>query len=114
MQTQDTSAAPTPAGLYLIDHQLIAYFKQAGTPLPFCRSRLIQDRQDGCLGGVPYRQLGSKSLYNPDEVSRFLVGLPIIQAKPPKTAKTGRPSAAESAEAHRRGITVQQLRGGAA
>lgn len=115
MQTSDSTTAVPAAALYLTDLQLIEHRQNIGAPLPFGLTRLRQDRKNGCLGGVPHRKMGGKLLYDPDEVSRFLNGLPIIQAKPPKTAtKTGRPSAAESAEAARRGITVQQLRGGAA
>lgn len=111
MQTSTTIAAP----LYFTDKALLAHFEALGTPLPFGLVRLIQDRKSGCLGGVPYRQIGGKYVYNPDEIILFLSGLPIIQAKPPKVAtKTGRPSAAETAEANRKNITVKQLRAGGA
>ncbi len=104
-------AAPV-AALYLTDEKLIAHFRALGAPLPFGLTRLRQDRLRGGLGNIPYRRLAGKRLYNPDEIVRFLAGLPIIQAKPPKqqAARTGRPSASELAEASRRHLTVKELR----
>jgi hypothetical protein len=104
-------AAPA-APLYLTDGKLIAHFRAMGAPLPFGLTRLRQDRLRGGLGSIPYRKLGGKCLYNPDDVSCFLAGLPIIQAKPSKqqAVRTGRPSATELAEASRRRLTVKELR----
>jgi hypothetical protein len=104
------SIMQTAHPLYLTDLQLVAHFNNAGTPLPFCRSRMVDDRKNGCLGGVPYRQIAGCFLYTPDEVTRWIAGLPIIQTKPQKVIKTGRPSAGEKAKADRLGITVPQLR----
>lgn len=106
-----TTATPSR---YFTDKQLLAHFQECGTPLPFGLVRLIQDRKNGRLGGVPYRQLGDRFVYNPGEVSRWLDGLPIIQAKPTKAIKTGRPTVGEKAKADRLGISVKTLRGGAA
>lgn len=111
--TSSTSTV-TPT-LYLIDKQLLDHFRKAGAPLPFGIVRLIQDRQSGCLGGVPYRQVGGKFVYNPEEVTRFLAGLPIIQGQQQqptveKKRKSGRPSAGEIAEAMRRGVSISELR----
>lgn len=104
------TAAPT-APLLLVDGKLIAHFRAMGAPLPFGLTRLRQDRLNGCLGGVPHRRLAGKCLYEPGDVSRFLAGVPIIQAKPPKQAvRTGRPSAGELAEAAHRGLTTAELR----
>lgn len=104
------TAAPT-APLLLVDGKLIAHFRAMGAPLPFGLTRLRQDRLNGCLGGVPHRRLAGKFLYEPGDVSRFLAGVPIIQAKPQKAVKrTGRPSAGEVATAQRRGIAVSELR----
>lgn len=109
-----TTSTATPA-LYLNDVSLLSHFESIGAPLPFRHTRLVQDRYNGCLGGVPYRKVGGKYLYRVDEVANWLAGLPIIQPRQAKPAlKTGRPSAAERAEAQRRGITIQELRRGAA
>lgn len=112
IQFQQHATVAAPAALLLLtDEKLIAYFQAAGTPLPFGLTRLRQDRLRGVLGGIPYRRLAGKHLYVPDEVSRFLLDLPVIQAKPNKTAKrTGRPDAAELACAARRGLSVSELR----
>lgn len=103
-------AAPA-APLLLTDQKLLDFFRGQNAPLPFGLTRLRQDRHNGCLGGVPHRRLAGKCLYSPEEIGRWLAGLPIIQAKPLRqTARTGRPSAGELAEAARRGITVRELR----
>lgn len=105
------SVAVSPQ-LLLTDKKLIANFIRLGAPLPFGLTRLRQDRLNGCLGGVPHRRLAGKHLYEPGEVSRFLAGLPVIQAKPPKPTqkRNGRPSAGEAADAAKRGLSVREYR----
>lgn len=103
--------AASAAPLLLVDGKLLAHFRVMGTPLPFGLTRIRQDRLNGCLGGVPYRRLAGKCLYNPDDVGRFLADVPIIQAKHPKQAvRTGRPSAVELAAAQRSGLSVSEHR----
>lgn len=112
-QSVASAIAAPAAPLYLTDEKLIAHFQAVGTPLPFGLTRLRQDRLRGVLGGIPYRRIAGKRIYNPDEVSRFMAGLPIIQAKPPKAVKqkrTGRPDAAELALASSQELSVKELR----
>lgn len=115
MQTSDsTTTNTTPAPLLLTDKALLAHFEALGTPLPFGIVRLLQDRKNGCLGGVPFRMIGKNYVYNPQEVVSFLLNLPLRKPHILKPPKTGRPTVAEKAKADRLGITVKELRAGGA
>lgn len=98
--------------LLLSDKALLAHFQVLGTPLPFGVVRLITDRKNGCLGGVPFRMVGKNYVYCPDEVTRFLQNLPLRKPHILPPAKMGRPAVGEKAKADRLGLTVKEFRAG--
>lgn len=92
-----TAFSATPQQ-YLRDYELIEHFKAIGAPLPFSLSTIQKDRLDGRLGGIPHRVIGKLCLYDPEGVSAWLTGKPIVQPTR-RTTKVGRPTAAERAKA---------------
>lgn len=97
--------------LLLQDHELLAYCRDNGEPIPFSLSSIRKDRLDFRLGGLPHRRIGGKTLYNPTEVQAFLAGQPIVQSQvKAASGRTGRPTKAEQVEAERRGLSVRELR----
>lgn len=105
----------------LSDSELMKYFKNKGAPLPFSLSLLRKDRCTGKVG-IPYRKLGGQCLYYPDDIINWLKNLPLAggprseSTKSPEESlvlhskKRGKPTAAESREAAKKGITVKELR----
>ena len=100
--------------LFLNDEDLINKYISDEKPLPFSLSSMRKDRRDGRLG-IPYRIFGESFFYCPDDINKWLGGIPIVIPKPKsnfsKTPhKKGRPSIKEQMEAEKRGITVKELR----
>lgn len=103
--------------LLLQDSALVRHFKDRNEPLPFSLSAVRKDRFSGQLGGLPYRRIGGQCLYNPDEITDWLAGQPIIQpttgtarAAVPRAVRQGRPTKIEQIEARRLGLSVRELR----
>ena len=96
---------------FVTDRELISIADRIGRKLPFSVSSLQKDRCTGCLGGVPYRRIGGKAIYVPQQVFEFLDRIEIAQPRVTAMAKKqGASTKRERVDAALRGISVRELR----
>lgn len=105
--------------VFVNDERLLEICENQGIPFPFSISFLRKDRARFNRNKsifVPFRKIGGRYFYNPQEVLDFIKNLPAVAEVVDvdtgccKMSTRGRPRKWESIEAGRREISVPALR----